>query len=83
MAPICHANVSDSYQLQWEHIVWCKESREQRCERTGKHGGMLILLWGIVADEVNGILPHFPPHVHLRTHVHGAAHSVRGRPDQL
>lgn len=87
------SNVSDSYQLQWNtQCSVCQhrregeceqESRQQRCAWTGKHGGMLILLWGIVADEVNGILPYFPPHVHPRTHVHGTAHSARGRPDQL
>lgn len=44
---------------------------------------MWILLWGIVADEVNGVVPRVSPHVHLGTHVHGAAHSVGGCPDQL
>lgn len=44
---------------------------------------MLILLWGIVADEVNGVVPCVSPHGHLRARVHGAAHSVGGGPDQL
>lgn len=60
----------------------CKqESEEPRCGRTAKHGGALILLWGIVAHEVNGVLPDFSPHVHSRTRVHGAAHPVGGCPD--
>lgn len=48
-----------------------------------KDGGMLILLWGIVAHEVDGVLPYFSPHVHSWTHVHSTAHSVGGCPDQL
>lgn len=62
----------------------CKQERkEQRCGWPAKHGGMLILLRGIVAHKVDGVLPYVSPHVHSWTHVHGTAHSVGGCPDQL
>lgn len=64
--------------------MYCKqESKEQRCLRTVEHGGMLILLWGIVAHKVDGVLPYISPHVHLWAHVHSTAHSGSGCPDQL
>lgn len=44
---------------------------------------MLILLGGVVAHEVNGVLPDFSPHVHSWTRVHGTAHPVGGCPDEL
>lgn len=60
------------------------KSQESRgVDEQGNIRGMLILLWGIVAHEVNGILPYFSPHVHPWTHVHSTAHSVSGCPDQL
>lgn len=42
-----------------------------------------LLLWGIVADEVDGILPNLSPHVHLLADIHCAAHFSGCGPDYL
>lgn len=43
----------------------------------------LVLLGGVVTDEVNSVLPDLPPHVHPGTHVHCTPHTTSGGPDQL
>ena len=49
----------------------------------GRERRVLVLLGRVVADQVESVLPHFSPHVHPRTQVHGTAHPARGGPDQL
>lgn len=93
MAPICcPPNVHTCSGSVLTHTSVCQllkekeckqESREQRRWWTVERGGILILLWGIVAHKVNSVLPYFSPYVHCWTHVHSTAHSVSGCPDQL
>lgn len=43
----------------------------------------LFLLWRVIADEVDRILPNISPDVHPPAGVHGTAHLVGGGPDYL
>lgn len=74
------------YSGRWKNVndpAALQRTSDAPTGRMQTRAGMWISLWGIVADEVNGVVPCVSPHVHLRTHVHGAAHSVGGCPHQL
>lgn len=41
------------------------------------------LRWRVVADQVDGFSPDHSPHVHVVTHIDGAADTIACRPHQL